>query len=83
MRSTTVSSKGQIVIPKELREQHGWSAGTVLEIEEQGDAVVLRAAPLACRTSIEDLVGCAGYKGPRKSLKDLELAIAKGALRSR
>jgi len=25
------------------------------------------------------VIGCVGYKGPKKSLKDMEAAIAKGA----
>jgi len=83
MRSTTVSSKGQIVIPKELRDSHGWAEGTVLEIEDQGDVVILRPALRARRTTIDELVGCTGYKGPRKSLKDMEIAIATGARRNR
>jgi hypothetical protein len=29
-------------------------------------------------TKAEELIGCVGYKGPRKSLKEMEAAIAKG-----
>jgi hypothetical protein len=28
---------------------------------------------------LEDLVGCAGYHGPRRSLEEMEAAIAQGA----
>ena len=30
-------------------------------------------------TRIQGVLGCVGYKGPRKSLRDMEAAIAKGA----
>jgi hypothetical protein len=30
-------------------------------------------------TSLEDLVGCAGYEGPIRSLEDMEAAIARAA----
>ncbi len=30
-------------------------------------------------TTLEDLVGCTGYHGPRKSLAEMEAAIARGA----
>ncbi len=42
---TTVSEKGQILIPKQLREQLGLGAGQVLECwEEQGRLVAAKAA---------------------------------------
>lgn len=37
-----VSSKGQIVIPKEVRERHGLSQETDLVLLEAGDALLLR-----------------------------------------
>jgi len=30
-------------------------------------------------TSLEDLVGCAGYKGPAKSLKEMNDGVGEGA----
>jgi hypothetical protein len=30
-------------------------------------------------TKAEELLGCVDYKGPKKSLKEMEAAIAKGA----
>ncbi len=30
-------------------------------------------------TTLDDLVGCAGYKGPTRSLEEMEAAIARGA----
>jgi AbrB family looped-hinge helix DNA binding protein len=40
---TRLSSKGQIVIPKDVRERHGWGPGTELVIEDCGVAITLRA----------------------------------------
>ena len=40
--TTTMSSKGQVVIPKAVRERLGLRAGDVLEVEEQGDVLLLR-----------------------------------------
>jgi len=39
---TTVSSKGQIVIPVELREKLGIKPGTRIAIEQQEDRLVLQ-----------------------------------------
>lgn len=39
-----IGSKGQVVIPKELREQHGLQAGTKVSFEAREDGVLVRAA---------------------------------------
>jgi AbrB family looped-hinge helix DNA binding protein len=80
---TRLSTKGQLSIPKTVRDRHGWEAGTELEIEDRGDCVVLRPVLEVPRTELEDLVGCTGYRGPRRSLGEMEEGIAKGARESR
>ncbi len=37
-----LSSKGQIVLPKAVRDANGWTAGTELEVINRGSEVVLR-----------------------------------------
>jgi len=45
-RETRITSKGQVVIPKAVRDRMRWAAGTRLEVEATADgAVVLRADP--------------------------------------
>jgi AbrB family looped-hinge helix DNA binding protein len=83
MLSTTVSSKGQVVIPREVREVHGWKPGTVLVIQEQGDGILLRPVPAFPVTTVDDLLGCVPHVGQRKSLQEIEAGIAEGARRSR
>ena len=34
-------------------------------------------------TTLEDLIGCAGYAGPSHSLEEMEVKIARGARESR
>lgn len=78
-QATRLSTKGQLIIPKEIRERHGWTAGIELLVEDRGDSVVLRRADDLPETTLDDLVGCAGYKGPTRSLEEMEAAIARGA----
>jgi hypothetical protein len=52
--------------------------GTELEIEECPDSIVLRPKKPVPTTLLSDVVGCAGYRGPAKSLDDMEEAIARG-----
>jgi AbrB family looped-hinge helix DNA binding protein len=80
--TTRLSTKGQLVIPKEIRERHGWQPGMELEIEDREDHLILRPAADLPEVSLDELAGCAGYEGPARSLEDMEAGIAEGALRS-
>ena len=42
MAITTITTKGQIVIPAAIRKQRGLKKGTKLILEERGDELVLR-----------------------------------------
>ncbi len=81
--TSRLSTKGQLIIPKEIRERHGWRTGTELKIEDRDECVVVRLASTIPETSLDELFGCTGYQGPRRSLEDMEAAIAKGAGESR
>lgn len=55
---TRLSTKGQVVVPKEIRRRRGWEPGAELTIEETEDGVLLRRVPLVPPTRIEDVAGC-------------------------
>lgn len=76
---TRLSTKGQVIIPKEVREHQGWDAGVELLVEEQGNTVVLRSAKADGTTTLRDLLGITGYQGPRLSQAEMEEGIARGA----
>ena len=42
--TTTLSSKGQIVIPASIRERHNFRVGDELLIEEREDEIILKKA---------------------------------------
>ena len=79
METTRLSNKGQIVIPKNVRTAHGWEPGLEFIVEDTGDGIKLKPMIPYLETKAEELLGCVGYKGPKKSLKEMEAAIAKGA----
>ncbi len=81
--TSRLSTKGQLIIPKEIRERHGWRSGTELEIEDHDDGVVIRLATAVPETTLDELFGCTGYQGSPRSLEEMEAAIAKGARESR
>ena len=76
METTKLSSKGQVIIPKVIRESHHWQAGTEFVIEETAAGITLKPRKPFPATRLENGVGCAGYKGPAKTLEEMEEGIA-------
>jgi AbrB family looped-hinge helix DNA binding protein len=68
--ATRLTSKGQVVIPKPVREQLRWVSGTELAVEVIGDGVV-RLTLLEASNPIDVLYGCLKDL-PRDPLADLE-----------
>jgi AbrB family looped-hinge helix DNA binding protein len=58
MAKTRLSSKGQVTIPKAVRDRHGWRPGAELEVEDRGDVVVLRPVKSFPPTTFEEVRGC-------------------------
>jgi AbrB family looped-hinge helix DNA binding protein len=83
MARTRLSSKGQVIIPKPVRDRHGWSTGVELEVEDRGDAVLLRAARPFPRTTIAQVRGCLKYRGPRITIEQMDEAVRAEARRRR
>jgi AbrB family looped-hinge helix DNA binding protein len=81
MATTRLSSKGQVDIPKAVRDRHGWQPGAELEIEDRGDAVVLRPAKPFPATTIEQVYGCLKYDGPPVTLEEMDQAVEREARR--
>jgi len=76
---TTLSSKGQIVIPRQIRQRHGWRPGAIFTIIDDGDALVLKPTTNCSTTSLDEVIGCAGYNGPIKSLAEMDAGIMEEA----
>ena len=79
--TTTVSTKGQVILPKAIRDQRHWDAGTRLVVEDTGDGVLLRAAPLFPATRPEDVFASLPPRGAPKTLKEMDAGIAAEAKR--
>lgn len=76
MATTKISSKGQIVLPLDMRTRRNWQAGTTLTVEETPEGVLLRPAKLFPPTTFEEVEGMLQYKGKPKTLEEMDEAIA-------
>ncbi|MGB6562381.1 MAG: AbrB/MazE/SpoVT family DNA-binding domain-containing protein [Candidatus Binataceae bacterium] len=75
MEKTRLSSKGQVILPKSVRDAHRWLPGTEFIVEDTADGVLLRSAKPLPPTRLEDVVGCLRYAGKPKTLGQMEAAI--------
>lgn len=78
---TVVSTKGQVILPKTIRERMRWSAGTKLTVEETADGVLLKARPIFPETTLDEVFGSMRYDGPALSLEDMDAAVMREAKR--
>ena len=76
---TTLSSKGQVVIPLRVRQNHGWKPGVRFTVIDSGEELVLKPALSRETTQLADVIGCAGYSGPAKTLAEMEAGIGDEA----
>jgi len=81
--TTTVSTKGQVILPKAIRERRKWRPGTRLVVEETENGVLLKAAPLFAPTRPEEVAGMLAYSGPAKTLAEMDAAITSEVERRR
>lgn len=74
--STTLSTKGQLILPAEVRRRHNWGPGTRLIVEETPDGVLLKPASLFPPSTPDDVFGCLHGSGKPKTLQQMQEGIA-------
>ena len=79
--TTTVSTKGQVVLPKSVRTTLRWRAGTRLVVESTPDGVLLKSAPVFAETRPEEVFGRFARGGAPKSLAEMEAGVLAEAKR--
>jgi AbrB family looped-hinge helix DNA binding protein len=68
-----------VILPKEIRDAHGWRAGTEFVVENRDNGVMLLPVMPFKPTRLEDVVGCLRRPGEkRKTLAQMDAAIAAG-----
>lgn len=73
--TTVVSTKGQVILPKSIRERRKWGPGTRLAVEETPQGVLLKPVPLFPETRPEDVAGSLAYKGRPKTIEEMNASI--------
>ncbi len=79
METVTLSSKGQLVIPKGVRDDARIAAGSRLQVSYLDGEIRLRPLPDLAASSLENVAGCL-FKPARKPLNE---AQTQAAIRAR
>jgi AbrB family looped-hinge helix DNA binding protein len=84
---TKLSARGQVAIPKAIRAARKWKAGTEFVVQEIDEGLLLKPKkePKVKPKSLtwEDLIGIMPYKGPRRSIREMDEAVLREARKHR
>lgn len=78
MNSTKLSSKGQIIVPKWVRDAHNWQTGLEFIVIDTGDGILLKPKRPFTPTTLEEVAGCLPYDGKAKTIEEMETAVQQG-----
>ena len=81
MENTRLSTKGQIILPKNIRTSRAWVAGTEFTVEEAGDGVLLRPTGRFPETSLDQVAGCLRRQRQSKTVAQMHAAIRREVMR--
>lgn len=79
--TTTVSTKGQVILPKPIRQHRRWEAGTRLTVEDTADGVLLRQAPHFERTEPTDVFASLPRPAKPKTVEEMKAGVLAEAKR--
>ena len=78
METTRLSSKGQLILPKGLRDARQWRIGTEFSVEVVSEGVLLRPLrPFPLKT-VDEVRGILKYRGKAKTIREMDESIGKG-----
>lgn len=76
METTRLSSKGQLILPKWLRDRYNWREGDEFIVIDTGHGVLLeRNQPFAPAT-LDDVMAIIDYDGPAYTVEEMDAAVA-------
>ena len=79
--TTTLSIKGQVILPKAIRQALHWEAGMRLVVEKTSEGVLLKPLPAFVQTRPEDVFGSLARDGAAKFLADMDAGVLAEAKR--
>ncbi len=81
--TTSLSTKGQVVIPEEVRERLGLKTGVQFVVVGEGDVVILKVISPPSKTEFNSLLKKARSDARRAGMRKSDVAKAVRKVRSR
>jgi AbrB family looped-hinge helix DNA binding protein len=81
LETTRLSTKGQIILPKNIRVSRAWAPGTEFTVEETGDGILLRPAGRFPAADLTEVAGCLRSKRKAKTPAQMRAAIGHEVMR--
>jgi len=79
--TTVLSTKGQVILPKAVRDEKNWAPGAKLVVETTPEGVLLRPERVFPPTKFEEVRGCLARKGKSMTLHQIDAALRAAAKR--
>jgi AbrB family looped-hinge helix DNA binding protein len=83
METVKLSSKGQFILPKAIRDRHHWETGTEFVIIDRGAELVIKPTRVFPPTRLESPNAPSVYTGKPLSLEEMERAVMAEAAKHR
>jgi AbrB family looped-hinge helix DNA binding protein len=83
LATTRLSSKGQVVIPEEVRKRLGLTAGVQFVVVGEGDVVILKVVSPPSKDEFDDLVSKARRQARKAGMKRSDIGAAVKKVRGR
>jgi AbrB family looped-hinge helix DNA binding protein len=83
LATTRLSSKGQVVIPEEVRKRLGLTAGVQFVVVGEGDVVILKVVSPPSKDEFESLVSKARRQARKAGMKRSDIGAAVKKVRGR
>ena len=81
METTRLSTKGQIILPKNIRASRAWTPGTEFTVEETGDGILLRPTGRFPEASLDEVAGSLRSKRKSETPAQMHTAIRREVMR--
>jgi AbrB family looped-hinge helix DNA binding protein len=81
METTRLSTKGQIILPKNLRDSRAWTPGTEFIVEETAEGVLLRPAVRFPDADLDQVAGCLRARGRARKPAQMRDAVRREVMR--
>lgn len=83
METTKLSSKGQIIIPKWLRDAYRWDAGLEFVVIDTGEGILLRPSRPFEPTILDEVAGSLPGGGKSRTVEEMAADLQRGIREAR